>query len=675
MNVLSLLVLPILLLGGIGPTVAYAEPLDGVWAGALTCSENLINGNRAYSTGLEFRISGANANSERADAQSVETFSLLVQPSGAIEVRSVGRLRSDTYPRWITSFGGVASGSDRLEMSGQMFSGDGRTLVRERCSITLNRVTQRPVNRLSPSDEVRAVDQPLREPETARPAKAEKYIESNRTNLRDGETQAVGTIACSASSTGQAEYTQVIKLRFDGSVAHGIYESGETHEIHELVLNQDGSLRFSSAGVHRLNESRWFIRGDGRITGQTMKVSGKMYDANRQVFRKTCTVTLESNRVVELPSAPASDSFPLETVGSPLEFSASTLWGQRAFREWNFEFGMPWSFRGQPTWSSRPIGARSLKWAEKSVASDLRSMMFELPIKAIVLVDAGQVVTAFAKPGITASTLLPSASMSKNVTALAVGKAICSGRVSLGTQAADLIPGLQGAATGRATLRQILLMSSGSAETETQHTSGVTFREAERYLQSESGSLEDLITDPRLVRAKVSGATFDYKSYDPYLAALMVEKATGQKFTNWLRDTVFKEAGLESAFVLDTDRHGNFLATAGVRLTLADWIRLGIYVQEQRDVSGCFGDFVRDMLRPLIRIPKMDGVNGHFNGYGYFTWTDADLAPEMGWIAGHFGQRIGVSSRPGNTRLFITFGDGTDPAMRRIYPLAKRWIN
>ena len=117
------------------------------------------------------------------------------------------------------------------------------------------------------------------------------------------------------------------------------------------------------------------------------------------------------------------------------------------------------------------------------------------------------------------------------------------------------------------------------------------------------------------------------------------------------------------------------MATAGVRLSLNDWIRLAVYIQEQRDQATCFGQFVRDMSRTQISIPKIQGVNGYFTGYSFFTWTDNDLVRSSAWAVGAYGQRIGWSTKEKNTRVFLTFGDGTDSDMSKIYPLANRWIN
>jgi hypothetical protein len=41
---------------------------------------------------------------------------------------------------------------------------------------------------------------------------------------------------------------------------------------------------------------------------------------------------------------------------------------------------------------------------------------------------------------------------------------------------------------------------------------------------------------------------------------------------------------------------------------------------------------------------------------------------------GHFGQRIGWSTDPAKTRVFLTFGVESDRDMAALYPLAARWL-
>ncbi len=486
-----------------------------------------------------------------------------------------------------------------------------------------------------------------------------------------------GTISCPAPAAGGGQaYTQALSLEIQGSRAVGKTETPELVQYEELVFDADGAVRLSISGVGRRDDRRWYLHATGLQEGSKIRMSAPMTGSDQRTpVRNHCIVQFEPASPVT-PPQPRAEAFGVEVTGSVLERSPSTLPGGRNFREWNFEQGLPWSYRGSASATPRPLPARPASGGEIHPLQEARALMRgSTRVKALVFVDDDQVVSAMARPGIGPSTLLPSASMSKSLTALGVGKALCAGRLDLQVQAAALLPALERTVVGQATLRQILLMSSGSAETETTHTHGITYAEAERFLQAEDASLADLVALPRLTRAKGGGQVFDYKSTDPYLAALMTQKATGVPFTRWLETQVLHAAGIAHPFILDTDRQGNFLATGGVRLVLADWVRLSLWLREQRDQPGCFGDFVRAMGKTQVRAPKAEGINGFFNGYSWFTWTEADLAPETAWFVGHFGQRLAWSTRPGNKRLFLTFGDGSDPEMGRIYPLARRWIH
>jgi CubicO group peptidase (beta-lactamase class C family) len=285
-------------------------------------------------------------------------------------------------------------------------------------------------------------------------------------------------------------------------------------------------------------------------------------------------------------------------------------------------------------------------------------------------VDGDQVAYATGRPGLTPLSLLPSASVSKTVTAVGVGKAVCSGRVTLNSALGSLIPGLKAAPIGTASLRDALLMASGSAV----HSHEITPAETSQHFAG-PGSLELLLLTPRFAELSASpGQRFVYKSIDPYLAAMAVQAVMGKPFSQFLQDEVFTPMGSGEAVILDTDRQGHFLATGGVRMSLADWIRFAAYVREQRAGSGCFADYLKAMSTAQLRIPKIPGVNGFFNGYGYFTWTDNDAAPGSVWAVGHFGQRIGWSTDPAKTRVFLTFGVESDRDMAALYPLAARWL-
>lgn len=92
--------------------------------------------------------------------------------------------------------------------------------------------------------------------------------------------------------------------------------------------------------------------------------------------------------------------------------------------------GQPWAFHSTPTANPRQLRNGAPAAADQSLFTEARRLVASKEIKAIVFVDGDQVTYATGRPGLTPLSLLPSASVSKTVTAVGVGKAVCSGRVS-----------------------------------------------------------------------------------------------------------------------------------------------------------------------------------------------------------------------------------------------------
>lgn len=157
----SWLLLLVALVWGLTSPSLLASALDGRWAGVMTCSENLVNRNPAYTVPLELEISGVTGSFQRTDANAIEDFSYSLQPSGAMTLHSTGRLRSDMAPRWFTRLSGQAHGASSLEFVGQMFAPDGKTRVRERCTVSLLQSTPKTLSAPATKDQLSTVSTSL----------------------------------------------------------------------------------------------------------------------------------------------------------------------------------------------------------------------------------------------------------------------------------------------------------------------------------------------------------------------------------------------------------------------------------------------------------------------------------------------------------------------------------
>jgi CubicO group peptidase (beta-lactamase class C family) len=348
---------------------------------------------------------------------------------------------------------------------------------------------------------------------------------------------------------------------------------------------------------------------------------------------------------------------------------------------WLLGSGQPWHHQVPARPDAPALAARMPTAEEAALVSRLEALVPRIDARVVVLVDAGRVVDAFGTGGIGWDTRLLSASMAKTLTALAVGQAVCAGKLALDTRADALMPALAGKALGQATLRDLLRMASGTTDPPPGDVLGTTAAESRLHLEG-AGNLELLVASPSQSGAQAGaqgpvrpGERFSYKARDPYTVALMLERAVGMPAVRWVDEQLLAALPNQHLAILGTDRAGHFAGANGsVRLSLADWVRLALHVQSRRGGEDCYGRYLRELSSMQIPAPLQPGVNGYFNGYGYFTWTDNRMAPGTFWAVGYGGQRIGWSTDPANRRIFLMFGNAADRHMQHVYPLAQAWI-
>lgn len=390
----------------------------------------------------------------------------------------------------------------------------------------------------------------------------------------------------------------------------------------------------------------------------------------------------------------ASDAPRVRDIAQPASSTASVTWattpsgtpvspaGVATLPDtWLLGSGQPWHLRVPARPGAPPVRSRAPVAAEAELIQRLETLLPRIDGRVIVLVADGQIVDAMGTGGIDFSTRLLSASMAKTVTAVALGHALCAGRLTLDTRADARVPALAGTALGEATLRDLLRMASGTLEPPPGDVMGTTAQESRLHLEG-SGSLEQLVALPSQSSAQAAGGVrvrpgerFSYKARDPYTVALMLEGATGMPATSWVDEQLLAVLPNSQLAILGTDRGGRFAGANGsVRLALIDWVRLAVHVQARRGEDSCYGRYLRDLSSTQIAAPMQPGVNGYFRGYGYFTWTENRLAPDTFWAVGYGGQRIGWSTDPANTRIFMMFGNAADRHMHEVYPLAREWI-
>ncbi|CCH28418.1 serine hydrolase domain-containing protein [Actinosynnema sp. NPDC047251] len=145
---------------------------------------------------------------------------------------------------------------------------------------------------------------------------------------------------------------------------------------------------------------------------------------------------------------------------------------------------------------------------------------------------------------VTAKTRMPIASVSKSFTALAVVQLAERGALDLDTPVARYVPEFHPADErgARITVRHLL-----------DHTSGITDRTLPEKSRPQPSSPADAVTrvNPTAL-ASDPGTEHRYTNTNYHLAALVVERASGEPFGDYLRRHVFEPAGMHDTTSITT---------------------------------------------------------------------------------------------------------------------------
>jgi CubicO group peptidase (beta-lactamase class C family) len=332
-----------------------------------------------------------------------------------------------------------------------------------------------------------------------------------------------------------------------------------------------------------------------------------------------------------------------------------------------------------PAPNVQPLKTRAPTAGEQRVIDQARAAQSRTSPMAVVLMDGDAVVYAWQRDE--SARTLWGASVGKSVLAMAVGQAICAGKLRLATKLRDFVPEAQPYPVADATVRDLLRMAGGTTDdTVNPDTSSPWTAADNRALSQGKLTMQQLVLQPKLLAAQKGffgeakpGERFSYKSTDPALLGIVLRRATGIAYGAWLQQYVFDEMGAEGGGLVEQDGEGYGLTSAGVRLPLADWERFALWVQRVAHESSCIGDYARDAMRVQIDNPGSPAqrrFGALFDGYGYFFWVRNRIAPNTTFAVGLGGQRI--SWREGSTRMALFFSREED-WMPQLYEIVRAW--
>jgi CubicO group peptidase (beta-lactamase class C family) len=290
----------------------------------------------------------------------------------------------------------------------------------------------------------------------------------------------------------------------------------------------------------------------------------------------------------------------------------------------------------------RTVSAAALRAAEAYAA--------QFDSFALIVVHGGRIQAEWYRPGWQPDRLTQSQSMHKTVVALMLGAAIADGYVrSIDDPIGNYLAEWAGDPRGGITIRNLLNMSSGLGHYE---FSLDPFREtsAFRFLFSEARESVVLATPLEWE----PGSRFDYNDVDAQLIGMIVERASGRRYAEYLSARLWQPVGGPPAKVW-LDREGGRAMTACCLLAPAmAWARLGVMLKDRGMMNGV-------QVYPAAWIEEMIAPSAQNPGYGLFTWLGAGITGEaldtdreisqsepyasadIFMLLGHGGQRLYVS--------------------------------
>lgn len=295
--------------------------------------------------------------------------------------------------------------------------------------------------------------------------------------------------------------------------------------------------------------------------------------------------------------------------------------------------------------------------------------------KAIALVNNGEIVWIKYKAPASEKSIFYSLSMGKTLASMATGKAICAGKLSIDAVTEDIVPEMKGTDLGKATVRDLLRMSSGTSAIN--HDSSIMSEEQSEGIWSGKISFLDVLMTPKVNASRQGswgnkqqpGRVFDYHGTDPLMISIILNRSTGINYAKWLEQEVLLPAGIKNSVTIAQDYFGFGQTESGIRMTLEDWVRFAIWVKKSESGSDCFANYLKQASHTQIKnLIKREGKL--FDGYGYFMWTENNRLNDSYWAVGYGGQRIAWNHR--NQRILIAFSN-VENYMDDLYLLYRDW--
>lgn len=284
--------------------------------------------------------------------------------------------------------------------------------------------------------------------------------------------------------------------------------------------------------------------------------------------------------------------------------------------------------------SSNPVILLS-KSSENKISSSANAHLNESEIVALLLIENGEIAFEGYGKGSSSNNRFASLSMAKSLVSLAIGEALCVGKInSLDDRADKYSKELEGLPIGKTSIKNLLQMNSGIKTTTA--FSGLPYANAGTDLLLRKTNHIEILK--KYASEVGSSSRFVYSNMDTDALNYVIRGATGVSLSEWMQTTIIQKAGFESPSFWAVDNQDVEIAASFYYATVRDWARLALYIENYLldGKESCMREYLKTATSKQI-----EAQTHEFNDYGYQFFINPKIGPKSSfWLVGFGGQRI-----------------------------------
>lgn len=312
----------------------------------------------------------------------------------------------------------------------------------------------------------------------------------------------------------------------------------------------------------------------------------------------------------------------------------------------NFPYAPMEPLAGAPKWRPLPKAASGQTGLSAQALDSAQAYAQTMNSSALIVWHNGKVVREWYAPGTTAQTPLVSKSLSKPLTAIAVGRAIALGKIkSLDQSIADFIPSAKGTPKQKITIRYLLDMRSGMLD------QGFNPDPEHPY----NRALLDTDFGARIIASYPMpyepGQRYSYANAPSDLVGMVIEGATGMRYGQFLTRHVLRPIGAQGGSIWVGKPGGLAHSGCCTYLPADTYLRMAVLLQNDGQWQG------KRLLPQGYALQMRTGTPQNPN-FGMGVWLGAPYKQRRGFGAsGTAGPQVLHSERFLDPALYLFDGN------------------